>query len=395
MMKSAVNYRVPALDWLRVGLIIAVFAHHVCMPFNGDPFVVMNADHSKFLDDTMVFFEQFRLPLLFLISGIGSVLMLEKLSAKDFLKQRAWRLIVPLILAMLVITPPQYYIEHLSDYRAHFTSFWQAFPAISLKMETYHLWFIKFLVVFAVLLVPFVGLLNTAVGQQFEALVARIARYRFGVFGFVIVLILLKLCLRSVFPSEDKKIVNLSVSLFYFFFFAAGIISIRSVAMWEAIVKFRFSNLLLAMFSGMLFYAYYYLPDSVGKQLSSQATWSIWYGLCCLVAWSVSLTLLGYARTYFVSSPQWLKNCNELIYPFYIFHQTVIVVVAYFVVQMDVGIVVKLVLLFPVSLLLTASLCWFVVRPFNWLRWCFGLKPRKIHTDTHSPSSHSAYPAAR
>ena len=52
------------LDWLRVIAILAVYFHHLGMPFNGDDFHIMNSESSKLLDDIMVYFEQFRLPLL-------------------------------------------------------------------------------------------------------------------------------------------------------------------------------------------------------------------------------------------------------------------------------------------------------------------------------------------
>jgi len=66
--KTLKNKRYHELDWLRVMLIFAVFLHHVLMPFNGDHWHVMNKQSSKVLDDIMVYFEQFRLPVLFFIS---------------------------------------------------------------------------------------------------------------------------------------------------------------------------------------------------------------------------------------------------------------------------------------------------------------------------------------
>lgn len=61
------------LDWLRVISVFVVFLHHVCMPFNGDDFHIMNSESSKLPDDVMVYFEQFRLPLLFFVSGVGTI----------------------------------------------------------------------------------------------------------------------------------------------------------------------------------------------------------------------------------------------------------------------------------------------------------------------------------
>jgi glucan biosynthesis protein C len=75
--------RLSELDWLRVILIFAVFVHHICMPFNGENWHIMNNESSKVLDDVMVYFEQFRLPILFFIAGVGAVILLSKVTAKN------------------------------------------------------------------------------------------------------------------------------------------------------------------------------------------------------------------------------------------------------------------------------------------------------------------------
>ncbi len=101
--------RYAELDWLRVILIVAVFMHHVFMPFNGDNWHIMNSESSKLLDDIMVYFEQLRLPVLFLIAGAGSIILLNRVSSTAFLLSKSKRLLLPLLLAMMVITPPQAY----------------------------------------------------------------------------------------------------------------------------------------------------------------------------------------------------------------------------------------------------------------------------------------------
>lgn len=97
--------RLSELDWLRVILIFAVFLHHVCMPFNGDNWHIMNNDSSKVLDDIMVYFEQFRLPILFFISGVGSVILLSKITVVKFIKDKFLRLFIPLLVGSLLVIP--------------------------------------------------------------------------------------------------------------------------------------------------------------------------------------------------------------------------------------------------------------------------------------------------
>jgi len=68
---------------------------------------------------------------------------------------------------------------------------------------------------------------------------------------------------------------------------------------------------------------------------------------------------------------------NELIYPFYIFHQTVIVIFAYYIVQWEIGLWLKLITLLSLSLVVTVVICRFFIAPFNSMRFLFGVREKK------------------
>lgn len=366
-LKSTV--RLSELDWLRVILILAVFLHHVLMPFNGDDWHIMNNESSKVLDDIMVYFEQFRLPMLFFISGVGAVILLSKVTVLKFTKDKVLRLFIPLLVGSLLVIPPQTYIENINAMQ----SYWREYPALALKFETNHLWFIEYLFVFFLLAIPLNKLFASSLGTSIINALQKLSNYKTGLYSLVILLIIIKVYFSLMFPSDDKKIENLSSSAFYFFFFIAGMLFIRSKVIWQAICEQRFYNLLLLFFSTILFYAYYYSPD-LSEYLSQDMRWSIWWLVCCLVAWSAFLTILGYAQCYFTKTPKWLSQSNELIYPFYIFHQTVIVVIGYYVIAWQAPISLKIIALLALSFLITSVICWFIIKPFRILRFLFGLK---------------------
>ena len=364
--------RLSELDWLRVILIFAVFLHHVCMPFNGDGWHIMNSESSKLLDDIMVYFEQFRLPILFFISGVGSVILLSKVTAQKFTLDKVTRLLIPLFIGSLLIVPPQTYIENIDELQ----SYWQEFPKLALKFETNHLWFIEYLFVFALLAIPINMLLHSRFVTLANGALAKLAQFKGGLFLLVGLLIAVKIYFSLMFPSDDKKIENLSSSAYYFFFFISGMIFIRNNSVWQAICEQRFNNLIILSLSTIAFYGYYYSPD-LSAYLSLDARWSIWWLVCCLVAWSALLTILGYAQFYLTKTPKWLHLTNELVYPFYIFHQTVIVVLGFYVITWQTSIHIKILALFVLSFIITSFICFFIVKPFNVLRFMFGLKPNK------------------
>lgn len=372
--------RLSELDWLRVILIFAVFLHHVCMPFNGDDWHIMNNESSKVLDDVMVYFEQFRLPILFFISGVGAVILLSKITIKKFALDKMARLFIPLLVGSLLVIPPQIYIENITILQ----SYWKEYPNLALKFETNHLWFIEYLIVFSLLAIPINKLLNSRFGTLIVDSVAKLAKFKGGLFSLVTLLIVVKICFSLIFPSDDNKIENLSSSTYYFFFFIIGMIFIRNKSVWQATCEQRFSNLIILLLSTIAFYAYYYSPD-LSKYLSLDARWSIWWLVCCLVAWSALLTILGYAQFYLTKTPKWLHLSNELILPFYIFHQTVIVVIGFYVLTWQISMPIKIFLLFILSFSATSLICFLIIKPFSIFRFLFGLKP--LNHATHHKST--------
>jgi peptidoglycan/LPS O-acetylase OafA/YrhL len=63
--------------------------------------------------------------------------------------------------------------------------------------------------------------------------------------------------------------------------------------------------------------------------------------------------------------------------PFYLLHQPVIIVIAYFVVQWEAVIWVKLLVILIGSLLITLGLVELLIKPINLMRRLFGIKPRR------------------
>jgi hypothetical protein len=69
-----------------------------------------------------------------------------------------------------------------------------------------------------------------------------------------------------------------------------------------------------------------------------------------------------------------LTYCNNAVYPFYILHQTVIVVVGYYVVQTRDDAAFKYGFLLVACFLISASIYHLYIRPFKIMRFTFGAK---------------------
>ena len=104
------------LDWLRLLSIAGVLVLHCAMPFaSGETWHIRNAESSNLLAELVLNLHLFRMPLLFFISGTVSYYMLQRRSSAGFVRLRVRRLLLPLVFGMLVVVPPQLYLERLTQ----------------------------------------------------------------------------------------------------------------------------------------------------------------------------------------------------------------------------------------------------------------------------------------
>lgn len=361
------------IDAWRVISILAVYLHHIGMPFNGDGFHIMNNESSKFLDDLMVFFEQFRLPMLFLISGAGTVYAFSKRNWIQFVGERAYRLLIPLVFGVFFIVPPQTYFENKMEYASYFDFYSNIFSNI----EVNHLWFIENLFYISLISIPIILFFKSNTSSGVRSWIASLGSKNYGIALWVFPLIIIKIVSKKYFPDDSKDILNLSSTLFYGYFFVAGILITTAPLLWDSLKKFRKFNLILTIVSILIFYAYYFLPNEIASQyFNIETRWAIWYGVSAFVSWSLITTLLGYGQIWFNRKSQILKKANEAIYPFYILHQTVIIILAYYIVQMDASISAKIILLLISTFPIIIVIYRFLIYPFKISRFLFGMKNR-------------------
>ena len=99
------------------------------------------------------------------------------------------------------------------------------------------------------------------------------------------------------------------------------------------------------------------------------------YGISGIVlAWSCGLAAIGYAKRYLNIDSKYRKIANEGIYPFYLLHQPIIIVLGYYFTNWEVHLVIKFISFTLVSFLISVAIYWLLIRPFNFMRILFGLK---------------------
>jgi glucan biosynthesis protein C len=149
------------LDWLRVLAFGLLIAYHAGMAWSGWSWHLTSVDSIDWLREGMRFLNRWRMPLLFMVSGAAIALALGSRSPGSFTLDRVRRLLVPLVFGMIVIVPPQIYLERL--YRGQFAgSFldWlpqalQGGPYPNGNVSWHHLWFLAYVLMLTFVLLPY------------------------------------------------------------------------------------------------------------------------------------------------------------------------------------------------------------------------------------------------
>ena len=103
------------VDWVRVMAFFLLIFFHCAMPFVTFGWEVKNAETSVGLSRLIYWLHQWRIPLLFFISGVGIHFSLQSRSVTAFAGERIVRLFIPLLFAMFFIIPSQVYVERLQQ----------------------------------------------------------------------------------------------------------------------------------------------------------------------------------------------------------------------------------------------------------------------------------------
>ena len=92
--------------------------------------------------------------------------------------------------------------------------------------------------------------------------------------------------------------------------------------------------------------------------------------------WFWLVAILGFGQRHLTADNRVLRYARDAAYPFYLLHQTVIVVIAFFVVQWSADALLKFSVIVTCSLVATVVIYDLLVRRTNATRFLFGMKPK-------------------
>ena len=365
---GGVAERLVWIDWLKVLVVAGVFVYHAAEPFLIINWVVSNDERSIPLSALAGFCFLFGMPLMFVLTGATSWLSLGRRSLSAYGMARVRRLLLPLVAGIVILTPLQWWLaaaiarggENPLNTIAWFFGGIR-FEPTSRWFGDYgmHLWFIAFLFAYSMLCLPLLGALRRPIGARLLGWLVALSRPALLLLLFAPILAS-QLLLRI--PAPEYR--DWADFALWLGFFIVGMVLVADQRLLAAVVDsgprligIGVGLIGLGLLAVSLAWTAGLVPSGEASNLMRLETApaldapSLAY-ITLRTGASAALTggclWIGVRR--FRSHPSWLRRANRAILPFYVLHHPVAVAVAAVVVQWQVGLWAKLVVVLAASL---------------------------------------------
>lgn len=368
------------LDWLRISAIMGVLFFHSAMPYVSEwGWHIKNKDTSNLLMEMNAWSHLFRMPLLFFISGTVSYYMLKSRSGGRFIGLRFTRLFIPLLLGMLIIVPPQVYIERLTQgFKGNFLDFYPSIfttgPYPKGNLSWHHLWFILYLLIYDIIFAPLFVWLTPERAKKVQWLAAG---KRIYLLSLPAIIIYTSMSLK--FPETNTLVGDYCYFLYWLCFLLVGFLCIANSSLMDSIERNRRFSFMIAFLSIIIINYFRWndlQPWDTLLNWKSDARTYIYLALTPVCGWAWVLTAVGYGKRYLNRPHPVLGYINQAVYPFYILHQTIIVILSYYIIQVNEGVGMKYFFTVLFTFLVSMGIFHLFIYPYKVPRFLFGMKPK-------------------
>lgn len=368
MTVSTTGERYDFLDWLRVIAIFVLLFFHTGMMFVGWGWHVVNGQTIEGLEIPMDISHRLRMPLLFVIAGAGMWFALQRRTATQLFQERTVRLLVPVVIGMFLIVPPQVFYERLfrGEWDGGYLRFliertlqFQPYPQGDFSWH--HLWFIVYLNAYVPLLLPAMlwwkrAALRLQPGPWLYALALPLG--------------INEALLKPLFPEAHNLVADWYLFNHYLLLTLYGFVLASMPGVWRWIASQRHrlavAGVAIYVIATILFgHEVIHRDTPVDAFVATAFTWA------CVLAF------IGYGYRHLSFCNPLLRWARDASYPIYILHQTIIVAIGYYVVQSSWSPWVKYWTVLIATLVSCVAIYEFIVRRFAITHLIFGMKPQR------------------
>ena len=340
------------IDWLRTFALGILIIYHVVVsfqPWGYMIFFLQNRQPLPWLWNIMSMVNIWRIPLLFVISGMGLHFAMQRRNWKQLLKDRTLRILVPFIFGYFFICPISVSVA-LKYYG----------KGAAYVPNTGHLWFLANIYLYVLLLLPFLNYLkkhpDNSILRFFRGILSR---------PFCIFIMALPIMVEAwlVKPQSFPTYANTPHGFWLgmvCFFIGFIFISLKDV-FWQAVEKIRRIAIGMAL---LLYLMRLFVFHFTGTPILLIAFES----MCWMLA------IFGYASQHLNKPSGSLTYLSKAVYPVYIIHMPVQYVISYYLLPLPLPALLKLFLLLAGTFGASLFLYEYVIRKLTWIRPLFGMK---------------------
>ncbi|WP_332640364.1 acyltransferase family protein [Brevundimonas sp.] len=387
------------LDWIRVGAFFLLILYHVGMLYVSWDFHVKSPRIVEAVQPFMMITSPWRLTLLFVVSGAATRFMADGFEARGghagrrLAGSRTLRLLPALLFGMFVIVPPQSYFEVFQAAQglgvadpAHspwLQDFWIKYATASggwcdadgcLTTPTWnHLWFVAYLLPYGLLVAALVGLPGNPLG-----VLGRWTERACAGWGLLIwpmlYLGVLRFTLAPIFEVTHAFWGDWYNHALSFGAYLFGFLIARSEVLKANFVRLRRPAAILAVLSWAAWatYAWIYRADDATPPEALRNAMRVVYAVD---QWAWIAAIMGYGARYLNRGGPVLRYLSVGVFPFYIVHQTVIIVAAWYLMPLNLPLPIE------AGLVITATFAacfaaYEIARRLGWLGLLLGVRPR-------------------
>ena len=406
------------LDVMGALVVVGLAFFHTLRTFSGMDTYVMNEPPSMVALFVVAFASLWGMPLMFLIAGMAIWYSLRRRTAGEFLRERVRRLLVPFVTGMLIIVPVMIFYELKGDptYQESYAQFYPRFFNVSFALSAFpqflkgalpdglfrtgHLYFLNYLFVYTLLLLPLFLYLR----QSARPLIERLALFCTRPWA----IFLLGLPIAVIEAAHQFESAGGWSRYAYIPFIVYGFLFAADARFGQALQRQRKRALILGVVVFLVYMggqgALFWVADVdpfTGRDPASVLVRFVkamdgWFWVVAIMGLAGHMSQRGAQSKRQTpasggqppsQSPDRPRKpslmdrigeyANDAQLPFYVLHYAPVVVIGFYVVQWQIGALVKYLVITLSSLLVTLVLYDIGVRRTQVTRFLFGMRPRQ------------------
>ncbi len=345
------------IDNLRWIAILFLFPYHTARIFDSIQSFYVKGAASQLATDFVLSCTPWFMPVLFVLAGMSTRYALQKRNNREYIKERFSKLLIPLISGLLLLIPMQTYFAEIfhnhysGTYLEQYVLFFTKVTDFSGYLGGFtpgQLWFVFYLFVISLAALPFINFVKK------RGISWRNANFR------VMPLFLITLTFSYVLDITGKSMGE------YFSLFLLGYFILSEETVQAFLDRQR---VLLSILGGILIIFTVVFQTSLEPGILARGT-------MILTSWISILAILGIGRHYLNFQNKWTKYLSSSSFAYYLFHQSLIVCIGFYVLQCKIPPYVQYTIILFGSFL-GCIFAYEVCRRFKVLRFLFAIKSKK------------------